>query len=870
MERVPRPVFDYDNVEHWIKRVEQASEFAVSEVFSAKKTVQRGQKAMRPALDLESVDQLHDHDDAYAEAQDLLSEWMGTKLKMELVSEDEEDPDIVRAQINPPQQPQPDFVKYNRFDDLYEYLEQEAESTKAQDFLQDLLQKQVVDSGILENLMRDHNCKKQRDPRLTIELRHQQVKENRDKRQKEQEKKRQEKALKKAAMAQAQVMVQEESKQKAMKIKKEEEEIQKMVVKLRKDMTERRKAMDEVRKIEWKKKEIESSRKLQERMETQRDTQKEEDERRKLEKQSRIKDLLGQVYAENRRCLQKSFSGWYKLVLERRLKMGKSRALADWRCQLRVFRAWRDYVWAKKLEVETQKMEMDLRDQNRKQQLAVESYRKRILRHCFVDWQLWCRAEKDKRELEAQKEETKRKMAALLEAASSLVTPKDTSADQRDVGRPSSRELKVEENNGSENGQKTPGDVNKNIPGQSPNVPKHAWQITRKHAELSSEELDQLRLQSSKNTPRLQRGPNKKAPNYGEVFENRHTFQQQLIEEQRQQLQEQKDMILGLMENQRLIISRQEAARATTFTTELSSKGTTRKGNYQGTEGPPALNHPGPPSVSSRSFTVPTISPHPVVKAMEERAAQRLERKRELEETRRRREEEKLAQLKAAEEERLQREAAEREAQLERRKEEKRLQRQREQEKQMRLEKDQEMQEKARAHYDKTLLRHRGLEPWKKLMAKSRLAMEHAEGHHSSVIMRGCLVGWHQATKDILSSKVSRADELWTSILLRRSFRQWIKYKDYLSILEERAERHHVTMLRRKVFLAWLDLAQEEKMALWEKQRIAAEHNQRRILLTAFRTWRKFPKLMRELKLKEERRELLRKKVAEILPDFRA
>uniref|UniRef100_A0A8C5QAT6 Uncharacterized protein n=1 Tax=Leptobrachium leishanense TaxID=445787 RepID=A0A8C5QAT6_9ANUR len=742
-----------------------------------------------------------------------------------------------------------------------------------------------MDSGILENLRSDQNHQKQRDPRLTMELRHQQVKENRERRQKTLERQRQERALKKDTMAQAQALVQEETKQKALKIKKDEEEIQRVMVKLRKDMTERRKAVEEARRMEWNK-EMESSRVPQGKTEAEREPRKEENGRRKLENQARIQTRLAQVYAENRRCLQKYFSAWYKLVLERRVKMGKARALADWKCQLRAFRAWKNHVWARKMEQESQKMETDLREQNRKQQLASESYRKRLLRQHFAAWQLWCLAEKEKRELEAHKEETKRKMAALLDAASSLATSNAKSTEQRDVsaGGSASREQTTEKSKAPNDGPRTA--TMKKTPTQPPDPPKHAWQVTRKHAELTPEELKEHRPQSSRSTPRHTANAHKKSSPYGEVYENRHHFQQQLIEEQKKQLQEQKEMILGLVENQRLFISRREATRATAVTAEMSSKDTPGKGRSR--EEPPALDneekasrfvcpsvHPGntspaPSAVSTaRRCSAPRDSSHPVVRAMEERAAQRLERKRQLEDRRRRRQEEKLAQLKAAEEERVQREAAEREAEAERRREEKRLQKQLEQEKQQRLQWERELQVKACAHYEKTLLRRLGLDPWKKLMAEFRLAAERAEGRHRAAVMKRCLVAWQVAVRDIIASKVSRADQLQTTILLRRGFQHWVKYKDYLSILEERAEQHHAATLRKKTFLAWMDLAQEEKLAMWQKQRAAAEHNQRRILLAAFRMWRNFPKFMQELKRKEERREMLRKRVAEILPDFR-
>ena len=54
----------------------------------------------------------------------------------------------------------------------------------------------------------------------------------------------------------------------------------------------------------------------------------------------------------------------------------------------------------------------------RKQQLATGYNRKQVLRHCFTEWQHWHGAKLLKRELALTKEETRKKMDALLQAAS--------------------------------------------------------------------------------------------------------------------------------------------------------------------------------------------------------------------------------------------------------------------------------------------------------------------------------------------------------------------------------------------------------------------------------------------------------------------
>lgn len=45
------------------------------------------------------------------------------------------------------------------------------------------------------------------------------------------------------------------------------------------------------------------------------------------------------------------------------------------------------------------------------------SDRRRLLRRCLSDWRLWCRAERERRELLSQQQETRRKMTALINAA---------------------------------------------------------------------------------------------------------------------------------------------------------------------------------------------------------------------------------------------------------------------------------------------------------------------------------------------------------------------------------------------------------------------------------------------------------------------
>ena len=63
--------------------------------------------------------------------------------------------------------------------------------------------------------------------------------------------------------------------------------------------------------------------------------------------------------------LQRHFTAWYNIVIERRLQLGKARAMQDWRLLLQAWNAWKAYVRAKRIKVEAAQAEMDIRDYHR-------------------------------------------------------------------------------------------------------------------------------------------------------------------------------------------------------------------------------------------------------------------------------------------------------------------------------------------------------------------------------------------------------------------------------------------------------------------------------------------------------------------------
>ncbi|XP_072865833.1 coiled-coil domain-containing protein 191 isoform X3 [Chlorocebus sabaeus] len=852
----PQPAFGPDNVEHWIKRVEKASEFAVSNAFFTRNS-DLPRSPWGQITDWKTSEQIEDHDEIYAEAQELVNDWLDSKLKQELASDEEGDAKNTVSSVTLVPEAN-DHLKYDKFDDLCGYLEEEEESTTVQKFIDHLLHKNVVDSAMMEDLGRKENQdkKQQKDPRLTMEMRHKQVKENRLRREKELEYQRIQKTLKKSAFLEAQCLVQEEKKRKALEAKKEEEEIQREMVKLRREIIERRCTVKEAWKIE-KKRQEENSQNSSEKLMFQSTHILLDEEKMAKERKRKLKELLIQTFKENQQCQKRYFSAWHKLILDHRIKLGKAGTLSDWKIQLKVLRAWRDYTRSQKLQRETQALENDLREENRKQQLAAEHNRKQVLRHCFAEWQHWCGTELLKRELALTKEENRKKMDALLTAASlgklsasessGISLPEEATAM---VGPPVRNgqvtavpPLWEKPPLGSSDCMLSPplGRTTGNLQGSLQNVPLSA-PGNKQHKTLG---VEPPQLPGSNET--LRTTSQKAEPLCLGHFHSRHVFQQQLIEKQKKKLQEQQKTILELKKNQRLAEAQWAAEHASAVTDAQSHLLSKPRGEEEPRTCQMLVNSPvaSPGTEGSRSDSQNSLSgrkrkpkqlmtPHPILKAMEERAIQRAERRRILAEKKKKQEEEKLVQLKAQEEERQKREAEEKEAQLERKREEKRLKKMKELEKQKRIKRNQQLEAIAKEHYEGVLLRKKGLEPWKILRMQSKQNVQVAEEHYCLFLQRKYLLTWFQCSQESLARKMAQADQFYSQILLKRVIRSWLQY---MTDLQEEVRKFCVYFLQKKIFRAWFNMVREVKIDSQGKHEIAAEHSDSHCMQTERFIW---------------------------------
>ncbi|XP_041823769.1 coiled-coil domain-containing protein 191 [Melanotaenia boesemani] len=858
------------DIDQWRKRVEIASEFAVSEVFSHKK---HHSVLSRLAVPLQSSEQLRDHDDAYSEAQALLSEWLNSKLRVELEMEDEDDLicSAERSRHVAQATTQPSPLAYNNFNDLYNCLAEEEEQSAVNNFLQDLMAQEVLDPGMMEELQLDdrETRKRFRDPFITMEARHQQVRENRARREAERQRLQREKEAQRDAIKEAKRREREEEMRQREEERRQEEMVQQEMVRLRRQMEERRGLERLVRQRE------------RERAEVQRETgdlqpaptfltrQPQQDTER-LHQENKIQ---AKVYMTNLKvCLQRHFSGWYSVALDRKLCMDKAVALCDWRRQLKAWRAWRTVVWAERKQREVARTEEALRKENRQHQLAVESDRRRLLRRCLNEWHLWGRTEKQQRKHFAQQQEIKSRMAALLSAASAgKLTVTESPSDQPITAFPEllsqsgttlkhhyrSRDLAL--NNSAVHQDKTlVGTVSR---------PFQPWQVTRGHTVPTAAQFQEA---SQRMEGTVLANVERKV-SQGSRFENRHTVQQQIITQQRKLLKEQQEQIARLKEKQKVMGLELEMEKTEQLAQLAVLEGFRPKSqnfNRREQSVPRAAGEPRSQTAPSRKTVPKQTSSHPIITAMEARAQQRAERRKEVEELKRKKEEEKLAELKAAEQQRQREEEEEKRKAVEKRREEKRLEREREEEKQRQLKRQQELMRLACQHYHKTLLLRRGMTPWKRLIQFRNANMELAKSHHKLLLLRHCVLRWQQSARESLSKKEALADQLHQHFLLRRSLSCWKRLRDIWMIQEERAKRLYRRRTLRKFLLALLDHVTQEKLVEWDHQELAHEHNNRRVVRQCFLAWRNLPSVLRKERERDGRREKLIRKVVEVLPDF--
>ncbi|KAM9827813.1 coiled-coil domain-containing protein 191 [Neosynchiropus ocellatus] len=807
-------------VSQWRKQVEKASELALFEVLNPNRL---GNDNSHLNIELRSCDQLSDHDEAYTEAQALLCDWLSTKMRLELESNDEDDP-----------VEQTEALSWRKCGGVSNQQVADQVHTYG-GFLQDLMEQEVLDCGVADELALGfgQTRRKFRNPAISMEARHLQVRENRARREAERLQRQRTKEMQQVAMEEMRRLKKVEEVRRKQEALREEEMVKNEVVKLRRKMQE--------------KKSQEQLRRQRERIEGQKSTNSLQPTHpaapagSDLENARKEQKVDFMIHMMHLKCLQRHFSSWYSVVLDLRLRMGKAKALCDWRMELRAWRAWQAALWSRKKQREVARTEEELRGEHRHCKLAEESDRRRLLRRYLQRWQLWCRTERDKRALLAQQEETRRKMAALISAAATgqlkVVEKQELVRKRRVEGWkwPEYTEKDEFHNFGSFDGS-----------GSSARPrPQRARRQLRPAAEPRKAKWHMVTNYHAAETT-------------GPKFQHRNSAQQQIIVQQRRLLKEQQEQIKKLTEQQ----SRNHSL-------QLSFPSSYRRKSCKFEPRPHREREDAVDmSDASRLAVAPQPSSHPIITAMEKRAQQRAERRREIDALKRKKEEERLARMKEEEERKQKEKEMERCKEAERRREEKRLEKMREEEKERQLLRQQELLKVASQHYLRTLLLRRGLSPWRLLIQQRKAKTQLAVDHHKLSLLRRCARAWHRSAREACAERDASADRMHRHSLLRRSLRGWKTSCDWQVVNEERAVRVYRTRTLRRCLKALADYMTEERLLDWDRQELAREHNRRRLQRRTLRAWKELPYLQQRARERDRRRDRLGRKVSEVLPDF--
>lgn len=128
------------------------------------------------------------------------------------------------------------------FSDMYSQLAAEDESFEVCHFLQGLMETDVMDCETVQGLRLDvdNEKKRSRDPNVTMEIRHRQVKERREQRDAERKRQRREQEARREALEEAKQLECEEQRRRKREAQRQEELLQQEVVRLRRELKEKR------------------------------------------------------------------------------------------------------------------------------------------------------------------------------------------------------------------------------------------------------------------------------------------------------------------------------------------------------------------------------------------------------------------------------------------------------------------------------------------------------------------------------------------------------------------------------------------------------------------------------------------------------
>lgn len=197
-----------------------------------------------------------------------------------------------------------------------------------------------------------------------------------------------------------------------------------------------------------------------------------------------------------------------------------------------------------------------------------------------------------------------------------------------------------------------------------------------------------------------------------------------------------------------------------------------------------------------------------------------------------------------------------------------RLREEREQQRMREMERCKELNAVADAFYRKHLLRRYIMEPLIALVEMKNNRTSKAEDHYKQCLLRNAFVRWKMETEHQSRIKTELALTLYNRNLLWYALREWLEVTKEARRKEQVARDFSDMKLQNRCLTLWKIKTVEYKAERLRSERAAQEHYEERLRIKYFDMWKKYLKIVPDIKKTERIKNEWRKMVQEVIPDF--
>ncbi|KAI3383476.1 hypothetical protein SNEBB_007478 [Seison nebaliae] len=185
----------------------------------------------------------------------------------------------------------------------------------------------------------------------------------------------------------------------------------------------------------------------------------------------------------------------------------------------------------------------------------------------------------------------------------------------------------------------------------------------------------------------------------------------------------------------------------------------------------------------------------------------------------------------------------------------------------MRMEEN-EKNEKADKFYKRHLLNYYGMRLFKELMTMKRENMKTADNFHRLMIMKLHFHFLLVHTKESRERKLKKLELFHTNHLVRRYWNQWKQLRNYGEHAVRKADRFYVFHLKFKYFRVLHHFSLQSKRRTIDLKSAVCRLHERHLMKNCFTQLRLLPSRNRRREEREKNLFLMKQKVRQLLPDF--